>query len=247
MQNGCCSETDGNGLWFNPRYSVQQWENDWITMVQRYKNIPQVVAVDLRNEIRESCTGSDCLSPNWGGSNATLDWYLAATRMGNLIHQVNPDLLIVVEGLNYALDLTAISKYPIHLNISNKLVYSSHNYAWDLAPKTYDDLATYLDKNWGFIYNNKIAPVILGEFGTCHSSSSCVSDQPGTQGFWFQSLIQYLGLHENLNWFYWALDGTQSTGNGRTWNATESYGILNLVWNAPALPDLVTALAKVQN
>eukprot|EP01112_Ceratiomyxa_fruticulosa_P009669 TRINITY_DN2532_c0_g1_i3.p1 TRINITY_DN2532_c0_g1~~TRINITY_DN2532_c0_g1_i3.p1 ORF type:complete len:390 (-),score=76.43 TRINITY_DN2532_c0_g1_i3:93-1262(-) len=243
--NWCCSDTDGNGVWYNKNFTVTQWQNDWISIVQRYQNIPQVFGVDLRNEPRSSYEGT----PVWSSANSTLNWRLAAQQMGNRLLQINPNLLIVVEGLNYALDLTGVKNYPIQLSVSNKIVYSSHNYEWDTNNlKSYSQLETYLNNNWAYISQNNVAPIILGEFGTCHSNAAdCVANNSTqTQGFWFQSLIQFLQAHPAISWFFWALNGTQSSGSGRTWGAEEGYGILNLYYNATALNALTQALAKIQ-
>ena len=58
------------------------------------------------------------------------DWRLAATTCGNNIHLVNPDLLIIVEGLNYDNVLTFVASLPVVLDQPNKLVYEAHNYEW---------------------------------------------------------------------------------------------------------------------
>ena len=36
----CCSETDGNGLWYNADYPETTWLADWQTIVRRYKSQP---------------------------------------------------------------------------------------------------------------------------------------------------------------------------------------------------------------
>ena len=43
---------------------------------------------------------------------------------------MNANWLIVVEGINYANDLTNAFDYPIILNVSGKLVCSAHDYSW---------------------------------------------------------------------------------------------------------------------
>ncbi len=94
-------------------------------------------------------------------------------RCGNAVHEVNPELLIIVEGLNYATDLTEV-KYlhnRIVLTVSN-LIRSSweliikwsmkvtlraivnnvaHNYAWDYPAGTYAQFAGQLDSAFGWI------------------------------------------------------------------------------------------------
>jgi endoglucanase len=65
------------------------------------------------------------------------------------------------------------------------------------------------------------------------------------QGFWFQSFRQYLATAD-IDWAYWALNGTEATGYGRTLGAEETYGVLDVAWTAPALPALTQALQALE-
>lgn len=58
------------------------------------------------------------------------DWHAAAERCANILQSVNPDLLIFVEGLSYASDLTGVMKHPIQLTVPNHVVYEAHDYSW---------------------------------------------------------------------------------------------------------------------
>ncbi|KAI3641999.1 hypothetical protein MP228_011554 [Amoeboaphelidium protococcarum] len=48
----CCDPRDANGLWFNERYSAEDFERAWVLMAQRYAHEKYVIGTDLRNEIR---------------------------------------------------------------------------------------------------------------------------------------------------------------------------------------------------
>jgi endoglucanase len=55
-------------------------------------------------------------------------------------------------------------------------------------------------------------------------------------------------MKENdLAWSYWALNGTQSSGVGRKYDATEDYGLLSPDYQHIAAPKLVELLRTVQN
>ena len=54
----------------------------------------------MRNELRSGA--------QWGGNDPKLDWHAAAERGGNAILEVNPKLLIMVEGPEYSTDLTGV-------------------------------------------------------------------------------------------------------------------------------------------
>ena len=86
----CCSETDGNGLWYNHDYPETRWLADWQTIARRYRHQPWVVGADLRNELRSGAA--------WGGPDPRLDWHAAAERGGQAVLAANPRLLIMVEA-----------------------------------------------------------------------------------------------------------------------------------------------------
>jgi len=247
VSDWCCSNSDGNGLWYTTQYPESNWISAWTGIVKRYLQQPMVVGADLRNELRQGCVNNVCRSPVWGGGDPMSDWHAAAERCGNAVLGVNPDLLIFVEGTNYALDLTGVAKLPITLNVANRVVYSAHNYEWDFGLSTYAQFKQRLDHDWGYIITENqpyTAPLWLGEFGTCNNAATCVDDNNG-QGMWFQWLIRYINETE-ISWGYWAVDGTQSSGTGRQYNAPEGYGILNTQWSAPALKPMIDALKTIQ-
>jgi hypothetical protein len=191
-----------------------------------------VIATDLRNEPRIDAT--------WGGDPAT-DWHAAAERGGNAVLSVNPNLLLMVEGINYSLDLTGVATLPVTVNIAQRVVYSPHDYPFDHNGLTGESqLAAALDQQWGYILTpgqSYTAPLWLGEFGNCHTSATCITDttsSDGSGGLWFASMRQYLSQND-IGWSYWELAGTESTGNTRTFGAEETYGVLNPYWNGPAL------------
>jgi len=249
--NWCCSNTDHNGLWYNTRYSAQNWIDDWTGIARRYVNQPNVIGADLRNELRESCGFSDgCRTPVWGGGNTNLDWHLAAQTCGNAIGKVNPNVLIIVEGLSYAGDLHGVYSLPLKLDTANRVVYEAHEYSWFHGSiSTCEQLNTALGDNWGYIITQNqpyTAPVWVGEWGSCHTGSDCINGNPGTAGYWFQCFVKYL-QNGDIDWSWWAIDGTESSGDGRNWGAEETFGILNTRWDSPAYKPLLDALQKIQN
>lgn len=122
----CCSETDGQGLWWTKEYSEDQWLQSLSNITNAFKSDPYVVAVDLRNELRKM----DKYTPSWGSNDNLTDWHRAATIGGNTVLSVNPKLIVIVEGLNYATDLSKLTSPLVTLSVPNKLVYSGHLYSW---------------------------------------------------------------------------------------------------------------------
>jgi endoglucanase len=137
-------------------------------------------------------------------------------------------------------------------------VYSAHDYGvdncgtgcpWFNSTTSYASLSALWDQYWGYITADPskpyAAPVWVGEFGTCNYSQTCVSDTtPGSQGQWFQSLVQYIGA-KHLSWAYWSANGTESTAGTRTYGALDWYGYFQQNWAAP-VPWLTDALRGIQ-
>jgi len=227
----CCGD-DGNTLWENAAYPETNWIADWQGMAQRYAGNPYVIGADLRNEPRVNAT--------WGGSPST-DWHAAAQRGGNAVLAMNPNLLIFIEGVNYATDLSGVVTLPVILNLPDRLVYSAHDYGFDYSSlSSSTDWINQITPRWGYLINGSTPqPFWLGEFGACNTSASCVSN------VWFNAITSYLGQNR-VDWSYWPVNGTQSTGASRTFGAAETYGILSTNWNGVALPSLTTILQELQ-
>src|SRR5271157_4875992 len=73
----CCSATDGDGLWYNAAYPESSWIRDWQGIVSRYANQPDVIGVDLRNELRCATINGSSVCATWGGAPSS-DWHAAA-------------------------------------------------------------------------------------------------------------------------------------------------------------------------
>ncbi|MFD7709304.1 glycoside hydrolase family 5 protein [Streptomyces sp. NPDC059786] len=131
----CCG-IDGNERW-NSSQSTQQWTDDWVFMASRYAADPRVVGADLYNEVRRDVLDD----PNWGLGDSH-DWYAAAQLAADrILAEANPDLLIVIEGINWTglpVDglphgrpvLTPARTLSHTLVAAHKLVYSAHFYGY---------------------------------------------------------------------------------------------------------------------
>ncbi len=131
----CCG-VDGNERWNSGR-TTQRWADDWVFMARRYAADPRVVGADLYNEVRRDILHD----PDWGGGD-DYDWYAAAQLAADrILTEANPDLLIVIEGINWTglpVDgfahgrpvLTPARTLSHTLVASDKLVYSAHFYGY---------------------------------------------------------------------------------------------------------------------
>jgi endoglucanase len=212
----CCSDTDGNALWYNERYPETAWIADWTTLARRYRDRPWVVGADLRNEVRSLAM------MQWGGqAGERYDWPSAAERCGNALLAVNPDLLIVVEGASYAKFLQGVKERPIRLEVPARVVYSAHDYPWhhrtlDGAADNWTapgELYDTLDAWWGYLLEEGqawTAPVWLGEFGD-NPDVFTDADQWRVFGRWLMVVLGYVALRD-LDWALWNMSVSGDEG-----------------------------------
>ncbi|QYF74598.1 glycoside hydrolase family 5 protein [Cryobacterium sp. PAMC25264] len=223
-------------LWYTAQYSEARWIADWQALAARYRNDPTVIGVDLHNEPH----GPAC----WGCGNPETDWQAAATRGGNAVLSVNPNLLILVEGIEnqasgtstwWGGGLSGVAAKPVTLTVPNRVVYSPHDYPASVYAQKWFSASTYpanltsvWDANWGYISKNGIAPVLVGEFG---SKLETTSD---TQ--WMSALVGYLAANKT-SFAYWSFNP----------NSGDTGGIVADDWVTPqatklaALAPLVTS------
>lgn len=221
-----------SGLWYTPEYPESRWISDWVMLAQRYKSNPTVIGADLHNEPHGQAT--------WGSGNAATDWRLAAQKAGNAILAVNPDWLIMVEGVEFVNNdsywwggnLSAAGQYPVVLNVPGRLVYSVHDYpqsvynqSWFSAPNYPDNLTSVWDQRWGYLYKQNIAPVLVGEFGSKMTTASDLQ--------WANRMVAYLKGDPSLSGSMPVSAGQQ--GPSWTWwswnpNSGDTGGILKDDW-----------------
>ena len=204
-----------SGLWYSPEYPESVWIENLTMLADRYADSRSVVGIDLHNEPHGPAT--------WGDGSVN-DWRLAAERAGNAVLATNPDLLIIVEGVESASsgsywwggNLSNAGDAPVRLDVENRLVYSAHDYPASVYQQSYfndpaypENLPEIWNDNWGYLFRDGIAPVLLGEFG---SKLETQSDQQ-----WFDSMIEYLegdldgdgqndleSGQQGISWTYWS-------------------------------------------
>ncbi|KAJ1552491.1 hypothetical protein HK096_011629, partial [Nowakowskiella sp. JEL0078] len=228
-------------LWYTDTVPESKWISDWQSLASRYLTNSTVIGADLHNEPH----GVAC----WGCGNVTVDWRLAAQRCANAIHQINPNWLIIVEGVEsyygngsdpvwWGGGLGMSQLYPITLNVANKVVYSPHEYAvsvyvqpWFSDTAFPSTLTKVWYHHWAHLYYNDVAPILIGEFG------STLSDSRDT--VWMNDLIALTGGNDSdgMSWTYWSWNpDSGDTGGlvGYDWLTidTTKMGILKPgIWN----------------
>jgi endoglucanase len=157
------------------------------------------------------------------------------------------------------------ARRPVTLSVPNRLVYSAHDYGPDLysglawchlgtTASTPDACRRVWDQTWGYIAQKEIAPVWLGEFGTVNGykphdrtpkKDYTDVNKVNPQGNWFSYLVQYIKDYD-INWCYWALNGTQSEAPGRDPSQRDWYGVLKPTWAGAASQPMMSKLRMIQ-
>lgn len=149
-------ETDAMGhmkpLWYTDTISEDQYVEAVSWLTEHYSDDDTVVAIDLKNEPHGAAADAD--HAIWNDSDDQNNWKRAAERAGNAVLDINPNLLIVIEGIQiYPTDISTnnftstndgdynnswwggnlmgVADYPIDFgdDARNKqIVYSPHDY-----------------------------------------------------------------------------------------------------------------------
>jgi len=223
----CCGADPCDAGWQNdhlgPICRVKQTEEDWIrnweTVMRPHVDDPLVIGVDLRNEVRGL----------WG-TMPWSSWAAAAEKAGNRLLKMNSNWLVVVEGTESGNDISGARTRPVQLDVPNRLVYSAHAYGWSgwgslggrFVQRTYESFAATMQWNWGYLLEQDIAPVWVGELGASHSPGM------GSRNYW-ANLFRYLKYHD-ADFGYWALNPRKPRRN-----AAESYALVQDDYVTPIL------------
>ncbi|MGW5685587.1 glycoside hydrolase family 5 protein [Nonomuraea sp. NPDC003754] len=231
----CCG-VDGNERW-NSSQSTQKWLDDWVFMARRYRANNRVVGADLRNEVRRDTWDN----PNWG-SGDDHDWAAAAQRAGDrILAEANPDLLIMIEGINWSgipLDgvwhdrplLKPVSTLSQTLVRSHKLVYAAHFYGYTGPQHTgAEGLGETHDPRYRDLSRSDL-------FAVMRDTSTYVATTPDRHftapvwisefgvgksatdkdKAWFAAMVDFL-IDTDVEFAYWPMVGFQENDQGNTW------------------------------
>lgn len=252
-------------------YTLAQWKASWLFMVDRYKHLDFMLGADLHNKPHLM---------EWGA------WADLAENAGNAILAAAPHWLIFVEGVAthgansywWGGELSGVATRPIKLTVPNRLVYSVHEYGqsagqqdWlardGYAPAQWPlNLYSVWRQHWGFIFEQNIAPIWIGEVGGkfgVDGSGDVVSDSNAQyERQWIYHLQRYMdGYHDGstirqldgddqgISFAYWSLNPTSSDIGGilqDDWITEQStkLELIGMMLNNMALP-LVLGLSPL--
>lgn len=150
------AETDSMGhmknLWYTDKVSTEDYLDALAFLADRYKSDDTVIAFDLKNEPHGKPNEAKAI---WNDSDDPNNWKAVAEKAGNTVLDINPNVLIMIEGIEiYPKDIAAngdfsstdsgdyyfnwwggnlrgVKDYPIDFGSDAKnaqIVYSPHDY-----------------------------------------------------------------------------------------------------------------------
>ena len=228
------SGADGSPV--SETYSINAWTSSWLFMADRYSEVEFVLGADLHNE------------PH------LLDWNTWASYaeiVGNALLSVANRWLIFVEGVgsygakNYwwGGELSGVRVRPVNLSIDDRLVYSVHEYGISVGSQPWLAQNTTVPQNWpynlysvwrdhwGFIFEEGIAPIWIGEVGGkfgVDGSGNIVSDNNAQfERQWIYHLQRYIDGYftgsgtrslnddqKGMSFAYWSLNPNSGDTGG---------------------------------
>jgi endoglucanase len=189
-----------------------------------------VVGCDLHDEPATPST--------WGDGNPTADWRLAAQRAGNDILAANPNLVVLVEGIDVVGgqgywaggNLRAAQSSPVRLSHPEKLFYAVQDWGksvntsqpwFDVDAGFPNDLPMLWDDTWRYLVVNDVTPVVVVAFGD-RGTDGVDPKIVAADAAWRGAITSYISSRQ-LSFVFWALN---PSAEGRS-------GLLQVDWATP--------------
>ncbi|KAI4328758.1 hypothetical protein L6164_021090 [Bauhinia variegata] len=200
----CCGDDDGNGFFGDRHFDAQEWIHGLTLAAKQFNGNSAVVAMSLRNELH-------------GPLQNEPDWYTYVSQAATAIHKANPNVLVVVSGLNFDTELQFLKEKPLKVSLGKKLVFEAHWYSWTgigrlrqqeiWNKQPLNRICAYsiraIDQRAGFLTMGKNAvPLIFTEFGFDQTQGT--SDNSHNR---FVTCFQSYLVGRDMDWGIWALQG----------------------------------------
>ncbi|XP_062110479.1 glycosyl hydrolase 5 family protein-like [Humulus lupulus] len=228
----CCSTFDENGFFGDKYFDPDLWIEGLTRMATLFNGVSNVVGMSLRNELR-------------GPKQNVNDWYKYMQRGAEAVHSANPDVLVILSGLNYDKDFTFLRNRPVSLTFSGKLVFETHWYAftdgkaWESGNpnQVCGTVMNNIMRQSGFLLE-KGFPLFLSEFGVDQRGTNVNDDR-------YLNCFLALAAELDLDWALWTLVGSYYYRQGVI-GMNEYYGIMNWDWDEIRNASLLQKISAIQ-
>ena len=277
MMDVHCATTNAAGhnyaLWYDDNYSEEDWLEALSWFSNYYKDDDTILAIDLKNEPHGKT--DDGIFAKWDGSTDKNNWRYAAEKGAKACLDENPNLLIMVEGIEvypkfeegeswashsvdysrypwspyhgawWGANFRGVRDYPVNLGEhQSQLVYSPHDY----GPEVYKQDWFYLDDpsktftretllddywrdTWAFLVEEKISPILMGEWGGWVDKEH---DKSGENVHWMQELRDYM-IEKRIHHTFWCFNENSSDTGGLVYDNFQKWDDVKYEFIKPAL------------
>ncbi|MED6186825.1 hypothetical protein PIB30_070415 [Stylosanthes scabra] len=237
----CCNDDDENGFFFDRHFDPHEWIHGLSLAAKHFSRNTAVVAQSLRNELH-------------GPRQNEGDWYKYMSKAAMAIHKENPNVLVLISGLNYDTELQFLKNKPLKINLGNKLVYETHLYSWSgIGTLKLKDIwikqplnricalsIRGLDSRAGFLtMGENAAPLIFTEFGFDQTGGSVQDNR-------FLTCLQTYLAGRDMDWGLWAFQGGYYVRDDDNVQVEETFGVMNSDWNHLRYPNFTDKFQLLQ-
>lgn len=178
-------------------------------------------------------------------------WYKQIRKGGRTIHSINPNLLVIVSGLEFDTDLSFLKQKPLKLKLPNKVVFEAHWYSfssitggveWTEQPlnQICHNRTEWFESGAAFVgTGSNPAPFFLSEFGI-----DLRGVNPRDNRF-FGCFLAFVAQRD-LDWALWTLQGSYYYRDGVV-GQEETYGVLDYNWDKPRNPKFLKRIRILQD
>ncbi|QCD88000.1 endoglucanase [Vigna unguiculata] len=213
----CCGNMDGNGFFGDQYFDPDLWIMGLTNMATLFKGVSNVVGMSLRNELR-------------GPKQNVNQWYRYMPKGAEAVHAANPEVLVILSGLNFDTDLSFMKEGAVKLSFNEKLVLELHWYSFSegqpWASKNANQMCGEVTANVmrraGFLLGQGL-PLFVSEFGLDLRGLDANDNT-------YLNCFMAFAAQFDLDWALWTLGGSYYIRQGVV-GMNEYYGVLNSDWS----------------
>ncbi|XP_056846997.1 glycosyl hydrolase 5 family protein-like [Raphanus sativus] len=229
----CCSDNDLDAFFEYPNFDPAIWAKGLSKMATLFRNVTNVVGMSLRNEPRGTRDFPDL-------------WFRYMPKGGEAVHAANPEVLVILSGIDYDTNLSFLRDRFFNVSFTNKLVFEQHWYSFSDGRDSWkkhnsnDFCAKIIEKvthNGGFLMSRGF-PLFLTEFGANLRSG----DVSGNR---YMNCLVAWAAENDLDWAVWALTGDYYLRTGQK-HVVETFGVLDPNWKEVANSTYLQKLSGIQ-